>query len=343
MSTGPASFRVADLSKYSLTRPPRPMLAREADAVYWMSRYVERAEHVARLLRVKLSLLADSGDLDDTLVDQLWRCVPQVFRCSDEMLGQGSLSTLAARVASLMTFSEVNSNSLLACVTRARENARGIRETISSEMWETLNSIYWTMHAEDARARFDDSSDDFLNTIISSSMLFQGLADQTLRHDQRWQFIQLGKYIERVDFTCRVTGCHWQILTRVEDDLDLPLRNIHWMGLLRSCCSIEAYRKANLGELDGLRVISFIALEDAFPRSIRYSVLQAYKAITAVADESDARKADTPQRLLGRLSAQLEYAEVSEILNEGVPNYLNKVESSIADVALSLQRGYFLH
>lgn len=343
MSSGPSSFRVADLSKFTLTRPPRPMLAREADSVYWMSRYVERAEHVARLLRVKLSLLTDAGDLDDALVDRLWRCLPMIFRCPDEALGDGSLPTLAGRVAACSTFSEANPNSILAVVTRARENARGVRETISAEMWETLNSLYWAMHADDARQRFEESPDAFLTNILSASMLFQGLADQTLRHDQRWHFIQLGKYIERIDYTCRVAASHWSILTAVEETLELPLRNIHWMGLLRSCCSIEAYRKAHLGEIDGLRVISFITLEDAFPRSIRYAIAEAYQAITAVADESDARKADTPQRLLGRLSAQLEYAELSEIVNEGVPAYLNKVESAIAEVALSLQRGYFLH
>jgi len=345
MSTGGPAFSAADLSKYGLGRGARPMLAREADSVYWMARYVERAEHIARLLRIKLNLLADTGDLEDTLLEWLWRVVPRVFRLPDGAggLAAGPVETLGARVVSFMTFDPANSNSLFCCLTQARENARGVRETISAEMWEELNSIYWSIRADDARQRFDESPDAFLNSVVSASMLFQGLTDQTIRHDQRWQFTQLGKYIERIDFTCRVVSLHWQILTQAEDLLDLPLQNIHWMGLLRSCCSIEAYRKSQLAEIDGLRVVSYLTLEESFPRSVRYAVRGAANAIAAVREESDARKADAVQRILGRLDAQLEYAELSELVAEGVPQYLARIESEVSSVALALQRGYFLH
>jgi uncharacterized alpha-E superfamily protein len=333
---------ITDISKYAITRPPRPMLAREADGVYWMSRYVERSEHIARLLRTKMSMLADSGDMDESLLEGLWMSVPQVFRQHKEGLAGGGSSAMEAKIAAHVTFDDHNPNSLINCLTRARENARGVRETISAEMWEELNAVYWMIRSDDARQRFDESPDAFLKNVLSASMLFQGLADQTLRHDQRWQFVQLGKYIERVDYTARVTSIHWTLLTEAEETLDLALRNIHWMGLVRACCAIEAYKRANLGEIDGLRVASFLTLEPGFPRSIRYAVRGAYDAISAVADESDARKADAPQRLLGRLDAQLEYAEVSELVEEGVPRYLSKIEAAIADVAVALQRGYFL-
>lgn len=319
------------------------MLAREADAVYWMGRYVERAEHVARLLRVKLNLLADAGDLDEALVERLWTVVPRVFRNNPPTPGDASSEPLANRIVAQMAFDADNPNALLCCLSRARENARSVRETISAEMWEELNSIYWVIHADDARQRFDEAPDAFLRNILSFSMLFQGLSDQTLRHDQRWQFIQLGKYLERVDFTCRVIALHWDILTAAETTLDEPLRNIHWMGLLRACCSIEAYRKSFLAELDGLRVASFLLLEPNFPRSVRFAVRSASDAVHAIRLESDARKADVAQRILGRLDAQLEYAEPAELVAEGVPAYLGRVEAACAEAALALQRGYFLH
>lgn len=345
MSSSSVPFEPADLSKYDLTRGPRPMLAREADSVYWMGRYVERAEHIARLLRIKLNLLADSGDLEDALVEKLWRCVPAVFKIGGEpaALAGGGVETIGNRVTAYMAFDPSNANSLVSCLTRARENARGVRETISAEMWEELNAIYWSFRADDAKVRLEESPDAFLTTVLTASMLFQGLADQTMRHDQRWQFIQLGKYVERVDFTCRVVSLHWQILTAAEHELDQPLRNIHWMGLLRSCCSIEAYRKSYLAEIDGLRVVAFLTHEEAFPRSIRYSVRAAVDAIAAIRMESDARKADGAQRILGRLDAQLEYAEMSELVAEGVPQYLARIEDEVSEVAVALQRGYFLH
>lgn len=342
-NTGPSTLRLADLSKYTITRPPRPMLAREADSVYWMSRYVERAEHIARLLRIKMNLLADSGDLGEELVEQLWRSVPQIVRLAEDPPASAGDGPLSQRIAYFMTLDPANPNSMVSCITHARENARGVRETISAEMWEEINAIYWSMRSGDARRRFDESPDEFLAGVLTASMLFQGLTDQTMRHDQRWQFTQLGKHLERIDFTCRAVSSHWQILTAAEDELDLPLRNIHWMGLLRTCCSIEAYRKANLGELDGLRVASFLTLERNFPRSIRYSVCNAFDAIRAVREESDAKKGDAPERILGRLDAQLEYAEVGEMVHEGVPQYLGKVEAAVGDVALALQKGYFLH
>lgn len=328
-------------------RAPRPMLAREADAVYWMGRYVERAEHVARLLRVKLNLLADAGDLDEALVEQLWSVVPRVFRNVPPAVPDPAVAatgdSLAGRIVAQMAFDADNPNALLCCLSRARENARSVRETISAEMWEELNGIYWVIHADDARQRFDESPDAFLKNVLTFSMLFQGLADQTLRHDQRWQFIQLGKSLERIDFTCRVIALHWDILTAAEHALDEPLRNIHWMGLLRACCSIEAYRKSYLAELDGLRVCTFLLLEPNFPRSVRFAVRAASDAIHAIRLESDARKADVAQRILGRLDAQLEYAEPAELLAEGVPAYLQRIASAAADAALALQRGYFLH
>lgn len=335
------TLHILDLSKYDVTRPPRPMLAREADSVYWMSRYVERAEHIARLLRVKLNLLADSGDVEDALLEALWQSVPRVFRLGD--ITGAEPASMASRVANLMAFEESNPNSLLACLTRARENARGVRETISAEMWEEINAAYWYIRSDDARQRFEESPDAFCKHVMTSSMLFQGLTDQTLRHDQRWHFIQLGKHIERVDYTCRVVSIHWQTLTGAEEDLDTPVQNIHWMGLLRACCSLEAFRKANLGELDGIRVSAFLSLEKNFPRSVRNAVKCAYESIVAVSGESDARKAGAAQKILGRLDAQLEYAEVGEMMNEGVPTYLGKIEAAVGDVALALQRGYFLH
>ena len=113
-----------------------------------------------------------------------------------------------------MTFDVENPNSLISCVTRARENARGIRENISAEMWENLNTLYWSLRSEDAPARFEDSPDDFYRQVMTGSMLFQGLTDQTLAHDQRWLFTQIGKYLERIDVTCRVIETKFNILPR---------------------------------------------------------------------------------------------------------------------------------
>ena len=316
------------------------MLARDADSMYWMSRYVERAEHVARIMWVNSNLLVDVGDLAPALQERQWESVLTIFHVGSPPPGDGPIGQ---RMFQYMTFSAENTNSIYSCLTRARENARGIREQISAEMWESLNTLYWSLRADDAIAKSEESSDDFLRSIMVASQLFQGLTDQTMAHDQRWLFAQLGKYLERVAVTCRVIETKFDILRSAETVLEAPLRNIHWMAVLRSCCSIEAYRRNNVGDMDPLKVAAFLLLERNFPRSVRYSVHEAHEALESLRSEINPLTIDNAERILGRLDTQLEYAEMGEILMEGLPAYLQRIQSQIAEVAMAVQKAYFLH
>ena len=324
-------------------RAARPMLSRDADSMYWMSRYVERAEHVARLLLVNGNLLIDVGDLAPALQEQQWLSIIQILRLNESDEALSGDAPMGIRVARHMTFNAANPSSLISCVSRARENARSIRENISAEMWETLNSLYWSIRGDDARSRFEDSPEDFYRSIMAGSMLFQGLTDQTLAHDQRWLFTQVAKHLERIDVTCRVIETKFIILKGAETILETALRNIHWMAVLRSCCSIEAFRRHHLGEMDPLRVAAFLILERNFPRSIRFSVERAVDAVAAIHASVDPNAVDPAERVLGRLNAQLEYAEMTEILNEGLPAYLQRIQASVAEAALAVQKAYFLN
>lgn len=339
------AFTLPNPAKPSINRPSRPIMARYADSMYWMSRYVERAEHVARLLLVNSNLLIDVGDLAPALLQKQWNGLLTIFRMEvPEELGEVTPEgALRQKVAQHLTFDPDNPNSLLSCLTRARENARSIRENISAEMWENLNTQYWFMRSDDARTRYEESPDDFYRTLMNGSMLFQGLTDQTLARDQRWLFTQLGKYLERIDVTARVIETKYEILRSAESMLEGALRNIHWMGVLRSCCSIEAYRRHHLADMDPMKISAFLILERNFPRSIRFGVDRSHDAITCIRREVNPNGIDPAERILGRLTAQLEYAEVGEILAEGLPSYLQKIQARIAEAALAVQKAYFLH
>jgi uncharacterized alpha-E superfamily protein len=324
------------------------MLARVAESIYWMSRYVERAEHIARILLVNTNLLMDVGELAPDMQDKQWRAVLTIMRTGElPPPPEASNSPIPAetslgyRIAHFMAFSPENTNSLYSCISRARENARGIRETISHEMWENLNTLYWALR--DAPARFDESPEDFYRQVMTGSMLFQGLTDQTLQHDQRWHFAQLGKYLERIDVTARVIGTKFALLKSSESKLETPIRNIHWMSVLRSCCSIEAYRRQHIGDMDPLKVASYLILDRSFPRSVRFAVNAAHDAITAIRAEVNPLAIDPAERVLGRLNAQLEYAEVNEILSEGLPAYLTKIQTLVGEAGFAVQTAYFLH
>jgi|SRR6185437_14307816 len=330
------------VAKFSVNQPPRPMMARDADSMFWMSRYIERAEHIARLLLVNATQLIDVGDLAPKLLQQQWLSILTIMR-TDAPAGPEGGKDLGMRIAQHMTFNIDNPNSLVSCVSRARENARGIRENISAEMWEALNTLYWSLRGDDAPARFEESSDDFYRQVMTASMLFQGLTDQTLAHDQRWLFTQAAKHLERIDVTCRVIETKYTILQSIGGQMETALRNIQWMAVLRSCCSIEAYRRHHLGEMDPLRVASFLILEPNFPRSVRYALATAHRAIAAIRNETGSLAIDPAERILGRLNAQLEYAEPAEITSDGIPNYVQKIQAQVAEAGVAVQKRYFLY
>jgi uncharacterized alpha-E superfamily protein len=336
-----APTQPVDSAKVLLNQPPRPMLARDADAMYWMSRYVERAEHVARLLLVNSNLLIDVGDLAPRMRNRLWQQIMTVLRLPE--VPEDGPDSIGWAVQKSLTFNPDNPSSLWTCLSRARENARGIRENISMEMWEALNTLYWSIRADDAVKKFEESPDEFYRSVMNSSMFFQGLTDQTLPHDQRWHFAQLAKHCERVDVTCRVIETKHDFLSFDEAMTESTVRNIIWMAVLRSCCSIEAYRRRHLGDMDVLKVAAFLMLERNFPRSVRFSVHAAYQAISQIRLAANPAEVDAAERILGRLDAQLEYAELEEILSEGLPGYLQRIQTAFAEAALAVQKAYFLH
>jgi uncharacterized alpha-E superfamily protein len=303
-----------------------------------MARYVERAEHTARLLLVNSNLLIDVGDLAEELQARQWQSLLSILHVPELPDGPD----IEQRVRSHLAFNPENPNSIISCLTRARENARGIRENISAEMWENLNTLYWSTRADEAPLHLEESPDDLFRSVMTGSMLFQGLTDQTLNHDQRWLFTQLAKYLERTDVTCRIIQIKYDILKSNEQMFDGTLRNLYWMAVLRSCCSIEAYRRNYLGDMDPNRVAGFLILERNFPRSIRFSVSGALAAISAIRSSSRGNVIDPTERILGRLDTQLEYAELSEILTEGISNYLQRIQTAIHEAAIAVQQSYFL-
>ncbi len=316
----------------------RPMLSRDADSIYWMSRYVERAEHVARLLLVNSNLLVDVGDLAPSLQAQQWQSLLNVLRLPPVAAVDGNIGQ---RVAQSLTLGEDNPNSILNCVTHARENARGIRENLSNEMWEQLNTLYWSVKSDDAAGRFEESPDDLYRWVMTGSMLFQGLTDQTLAHDQRWLFAQLAKYLERIDVTCGIIESKFNILLTNEHLQESTIRNIHWAAVLRSCCAIEAYRRQHVGDMDPMHVAGFLILEKHYPRSVRFCLGGALAAISAIRAATGSAGVDPAERILGRLEAKLEYAELSEILADGVPRYVQSIQAGINEAALAVQQTYF--
>jgi uncharacterized alpha-E superfamily protein len=316
----------------------RPLLSRVADSLYWMARYVERTEHVARALRITTNLLMDVGDLPDELHDRQWLSLLTLTGGMPVEDGSG----VRERVVRFLALDAANPGSLVSCVSKARENARAVRSEISAEMWETINQQYWSIRTDETRTRLEENPEEFYAGLLNFSMLFQGQSDQTLPHSQRWHFVQLAKSLERVDMTCRVVLARLDAFGEVEASLESPLRTIQWMSTIRMCCGIEAYRRRHMADFDALKVAGFIVLERSFPRSIRYSVDTALDAITQIRKLTSPDSVDPAERVLGRLAANLEYAYLGEIAEDGVREYLLAVQQEIAEASVLVQQTYFL-
>lgn len=337
---------ITDLSPTPVNRPPRPLLSRVAESAYWMSRYVERAEHVARVLLVNANSLLDVGDLPSEVEKELWNGPLRIFLVNDTPEAKELLSSqranLGSKIAHFLAFDEANPNSIFSCLTRARENARSMRESISSEMWENLNTLYWMIRGEDAAGRFDESASDVLKQVTNGSLLFQGLADQTLGHNQSWHFIQLGKYLERIDVTCRIIETKFETLAAVEAEFEATERNMHLLSVVRSCCALESFRRNAGGEIDPDTIAAFLLLERAFPRSVCFCARHAHDALHRISQQVSATQTAPAEGILGRLYADLQYTPPQEIEGTNLFPFLQKIQSATIDAALAAKKSYFL-
>src|SRR5581483_1517949 len=184
------------------------MLSRVAESIYWMSRYVERAENVARFIDVNLNLMLDSSS-----EGQQWQPLVNITG-DDETFGKRYSEPTEQNVIQFLTFDKENPNSIISCLRAARENARSVREIISSEMWLQLNQFYLHVNSAAATGKLVDSPHDFFSEVKLASHLFTGITDATMTHGEGWHFSQLGRMLERADKTSRILDVKYFILLR---------------------------------------------------------------------------------------------------------------------------------
>jgi uncharacterized alpha-E superfamily protein len=316
------------------------MLSRVADALFWMSRYLERAEHVARLLDVCFHLELDLHGVLAGPHELHWTSLAAILQ-QTVPAGAPDRSPRAA-ISDWLTFDLDNPDSIMSCVTRARYNARSIRGTINSEVWKELNKLYWQLCDPGFAAQARESPHEFFQAVECGSHLVQGVCDATLTHDEGWQFMQLGKFLERADKTVRVLDIQYQLLHDLNGQAELPLANLQWAGVLRSCHAYEAYQKLHVGRLEPERVVEFLLLHPHFPRSVRFSFESAARALTAIEGEVPGRPLGRADRILGRVLAELRFGELDAILAGGLHTFLGGVQERAAQVSRAVQEQYSL-
>jgi uncharacterized alpha-E superfamily protein len=301
------------------------MLARNAEALYWIGRYVERADDTARILDVALHQLLEDSSVDP---DHASRVLLQVLGIEppDHELDVWSLTDLVA-----FSTNNEGGSSIVDAISAARENARCAREVTSSETWECLNTTYHAL-PERERAAKRLGPHEFLSYIEGRAAMFAGLADSTLSRDEGYRFMVLGRAIERVDMTVRL------LLSRVGDSASSPA----WVTLLRSAGAHDTYLRTYRGVLDAGRVVQFMMLDRLFPRSVFYSLKLAEHSMDELLHNSQSRIGSTAeaQRLLGQARSELEFVQPGVLL-ETLDTRLASLQTTCSDVGEALALKYF--
>ncbi len=311
------------------------MLSRVADSIYWMSRMVERAESVARFIDVNTHLMLDLP------AEQGEQWEPLVITSGDhetfvERYGKATQET----VTTFLTFDRTNPNSILSCLRTARENARSVRDVISSEMWESLNRFYMLVRDASEDPALSDLYG-FYQQVKNASHLFCGLTDNTLSHNEAWQWARMGRMFERADKTSRILDVKYYILLPHVHDVGTPYDNIQWAALLKSASALEMYRK-RYQRIMPERVLTFLILDPDFPRAIRYCLNESSDAMRDITGSGHGSFANAAEQQLGRLRADLNYAQASDIIKGGVHEYLDSFQLKLNNVGGAVVDNFFL-
>ncbi len=314
------------------------MLSRVAENLYWISRYVERTDNVIRLLADAFQMELETGS---TWVDGP-RPLDKVLR----ILSIEDKSVVVDGVASVekieetlreLTFDRKNDFSIISMLAKARENARGVQESLSTEAWSQINQLYLYVSSPRAADRFNTGAYRYFQRLKKDVAYFQAIIETTLPRTESYHFLCLGRYLERVDMLSRIISVHASVLkqSKMTGPWLLP-----WTNLLRVYSANEAYMRHSGERIDPPGVIRYLLLEEDFPRSMRFALSRCLKSLHAVADSSVGYSSQA-ERHLGRMESDLRYIDIDEILSKGIEEFLQTMQTASASVGAEIHQAYF--
>jgi uncharacterized alpha-E superfamily protein len=312
------------------------MLSRVADSIFWMSRYIERAENVARFIDVNLHMILDLP------VGSAQQWEPLVITSGDQerfAARHGSAAT-QENVIGFLAFDAENPNSIVSCLRAARENARSVREIISSEMWEQVNTFYLMGTSPDAMRQAKESPHEFFTEIKMASHLFTGLSETTMSHGEAWHFSRVGRLLERADKTTRLLDVKYFILLPRHTEVGSPFDDIQWSEVLRSASAFEMYRKRH-GRIAPDQIVEFLLLDREFPRAVHYCLNNAEESLHAISGTPVGTFRNSAEQRLGQLRSELGYARVDDILAHGLHEFLDGLQAKLNAVGEAIFETFF--
>lgn len=314
------------------------MLSRIADSLFWMARYIERAEDTARILDVNYHMMIEQS--------------PHAYRLRWDPLVDitGEQERFSARyeqatprnVFEFLAFDPENPSSIVQCITSVRENARTIRDRISRELWENINSLYHTVTRYNPDEEIAVGPHRFCNAIKFGSHSFHGVADDTLPHDEGWNFLQAGRALERAEMTARIVDVEYHKLVESPATGDAA-GNHQWMAVLKSVAAYEFYRRQYHAGIEPERVAELLVLHAQLPRSIRFNIAAVQQSLRAISGSGPGAYANEAERLTGKLHESLMYDRIEDIFARGFHAFLADVQKSCRNIGEHIARTYFYY
>ncbi len=310
------------------------MLSRVADNLYWMSRYLERAEHTARQVGVHLNLSLDqsrqmsSGARWERLLRALY------VRSPEEGIKNEYTAT------QILTFDTSQPNSIVNCIANARENARQVREKISSEMWMQVNRLYLDVRRTSLDSIWNEQPHEFFVSVKNGAHLFQGITDSTMVHDEGWQFIQLGRFIERSMAIATLMDEHLSVFPLTSNQTMVADDYFEYLGLLKCFTAFEAYCKVYNADLRPHRIVEFLLFNPDFPHSVRFGVEMIQASLQDIAEVTAVSKNSRVHRLAGRLRSSLSFDQVDDMITRDPHEYLQDIVRQCKQIHDALYETY---
>lgn len=311
------------------------MLSRVANSLYWMSRYIERAENLARFVDVNQTVALEPGELQE----DPW--APLVLATGDwvqyaERYGEPSRDN----VLRFLTLDTEYANSLISCTRAARENARTVRDCITTPMWEEINKLYHLVNRAAREFSATDLTYDFYNQVKLGSQLFVGVTDGTLSHGEGWQFVRLGRLLERADKTSRILDVKTYGWQKRPASTEMAPKVVQWTALLQSVSGLEMYRRVH-GRISPRNVMEFLLLDREFPRSVRYCLCFAEESLRLMTGSSAGTFSNRAEQLLGRLRSGFDYTQVDDVLADSLHTYVDRLQVQLNQVGDAIRDCYF--
>ncbi|WP_165748387.1 alpha-E domain-containing protein [Cellulophaga sp. Z1A5H] len=311
------------------------MLGRVANTIYWMNRYLERAENYARFMDVNYNLSLEMPPDEE----QQWK--PIVVITGDwELYKSLNTKVSKSKVIYFLAFDEKNPNSIYNCILNARENARAIRPEITKEFWEQINALNYLVKAGlENKCHKENNLREFFTNVKNGCQLLYGMYDATISRNEGWHFGKLGQAIERADKTSRVLDTKYHLLLDSPNEVGSSLDLIQWSSLLKSVSAYDMYRK-KYGKLTSSSIAEFLILDTEFPRSILACLISAEQSLITLSGSSFGFS-NSAQKQLGALKSQLEYTAINDVIAKGMHEYLDDIQQKLNGVSTAVYESFF--